>query len=60
MPAATADTLTLPRIAGPVATDTERPIGPVTTGPRAYEGQGFEPSRARGATARRSTGLAGP
>lgn len=46
MPAVTADTLTLPRIAGPVATDTERPVRSVTTGPRGYEGEGFPVVRA--------------
>ncbi|MFJ6094346.1 pirin family protein [Williamsia muralis] len=46
MPAVTADTLTLPRIAGPVAADTERPVRSVTTGPRGYEGEGFPVVRA--------------
>lgn len=46
MPAVTADTLTLPRIAGPVATDTERPVRSVTSGPRGYEGDGFPVVRA--------------
>jgi redox-sensitive bicupin YhaK (pirin superfamily) len=46
MPAITADTLTLPRIAGPAATDTTRPVRSVTTGPRGYEGEGFPVVRA--------------
>ena len=46
MPAITADTLTLPRITGPAATDTERPVRSVTTGPRGYEGEGFPVVRA--------------
>lgn len=46
MPAVTADTLTLPRIAGAVAADTERPVRSVTTGPRGYEGEGFPVVRA--------------
>ena len=46
MTAVTADTLTLPRIAGPTGTDTERPVRSVTTGPRGYEGEGFPVVRA--------------
>ena len=46
MPAITADTLTLPRVSGPAATDTERPVRSVTTGPRGYEGEGFPVVRA--------------
>jgi quercetin 2,3-dioxygenase len=46
MPAVTADTLTLPRIAGPAPSDTERPVRSVTTGPRGYEGEGFPVVRA--------------
>ncbi|MHA3024600.1 pirin family protein [Mycobacterium sp. BMJ-28] len=46
MPAITADTLTLPRIAGPSPTDTERPVRSVTTGPRGFEGEGFPVVRA--------------
>src|SRR6478672_6715098 len=46
MPAITADTLTLPRIAAPAATDTERPVRSITTGPRGYEGEGFPVVRA--------------
>lgn len=41
MPAITADTLTLPRIAAAQPSDTERPVRSVTTGPRGYEGEGF-------------------
>ena len=46
MPAVTADTLTLPRIAGPAPTDTERPVRTITTGPRGFEGEGFPVVRA--------------
>ncbi|AEF41489.1 pirin family protein [Hoyosella subflava] len=46
MPAVTADTLTLPRIAGPQAAETERTVKAVTTGPRGYEGEGFPVTRA--------------
>ena len=46
MPAITADTLTLPRIAGPVPRDTERPVRSLTTGPRATRARG-SPSSAR-------------
>jgi quercetin 2,3-dioxygenase len=46
MPAITADTLTLPRVAGPAATDTPRPVRSITTGPRGYEGEGFPVVRA--------------
>lgn len=46
MPAITADTLTLPRIAGPSPSDTERPVRSITTGPRGYEGEGFPVVRA--------------
>ena len=53
MPAITADTLTLPRVAGPAPSDTERPVRSVTTGPRGYEGEGFPVVRAfAGANAR--------
>ena len=56
MPAITADTLTLPRIAGPAATDTPRPVRSVTTGPRGYEGEGFPVVRAfAGVSSPRST-----
>src|SRR3954464_1674598 len=46
MPAITADTLTLPRIAGPAPSDTPRPVRSVTTGPRGFEGEGFPVVRA--------------
>jgi redox-sensitive bicupin YhaK (pirin superfamily) len=46
MPAITADTLTLPRISGPAASDTPRPVRSITTGPRGYEGEGFPVVRA--------------
>jgi redox-sensitive bicupin YhaK (pirin superfamily) len=46
MPAITADTLTLPRIAGPAPTDTPRPVRSITTGPRGHEGEGFPVVRA--------------
>src|SRR6476661_3905819 len=46
MPAITADTLTLPRIAAPAPTDTERPVRSITTGPHGYEGEGFPVVRA--------------
>lgn len=46
MPAITADTLTLPRVAPATPVDTERPVRSVTTGPRGYEGLGFPVVRA--------------
>lgn len=46
MPAVSADTLTLPRIAAPTLGDTERPVRSVTTGPRGFEGEGFPVVRA--------------
>ncbi|MEZ0339138.1 pirin family protein [Mycobacterium sp. pV006] len=46
MPAITADTLTLPRLSGPSASDTERPVRSITTGPSGYEGEGFPVVRA--------------
>ena len=46
MPAVTADTLKLPRIAGPLPGDTERPVRFLTSGPRGYEGEGFPVVRA--------------
>ncbi|CQD03581.1 Pirin-like protein [Mycolicibacterium conceptionense] len=48
MPAITADTLTLPRIAAAQASETERPVRSITTGPRGYEGEGFPVVRAFG------------
>src|SRR6201995_3456906 len=41
MPAITADTLTLPRVARPTPADVERPARSITTGPRGYEGEGI-------------------
>jgi quercetin 2,3-dioxygenase len=46
MPAITADTLTLPRVASAEPTDTERGVRSITTGPRGYEGLGFPVVRA--------------
>src|SRR6195952_4403103 len=46
MPAVTADTLTLPRIAAATLGDTERPVKQVATGPKGYEGEGFPVVRA--------------
>src|SRR5690242_20734629 len=48
MPAVTADTLTLPRVAPATAGDTERPVRSITTGPHGYEGEGFPVVRAFG------------
>jgi hypothetical protein len=46
MPAVTADTMTLPRIALPGAGTTARPVRTVTTAPRGFEGEGFPVRRA--------------
>ncbi|CAM5724548.1 pirin family protein [Mycolicibacterium aubagnense] len=46
MPAITADTISLPRIAPAAPSDTERPVRSITTGPRGYEGEGFPVVRA--------------
>lgn len=46
MPAITADTFTLPRIADPTVTERDRPVRSITTGPRGYEGEGFPVVRA--------------
>lgn len=46
MPAITADTLALPRVAGPAPSDTPRPVRSITTGPRGQEGEGFPVVRA--------------
>src|SRR3954453_19650944 len=46
MPAVTADTLTLPKIAAPAADATERPVASVTTAPSGLEGEGFPVRRA--------------
>ncbi len=46
MPAITADTLTLPRIATAGPAETQRPVRSVSTGPHGYEGEGFPVVRA--------------
>jgi hypothetical protein len=46
MPAVTADTLKLPRIAAAGLGDTERPVKQVSTGPKGFEGEGFPVVRA--------------
>lgn len=46
MPAITADTLALPRIAAPAPTDTDRPVRSITAGLRGFEGEGFPVVRA--------------
>ncbi len=46
MPAVTADTLTLPRLAEPGPDETERPVVRVTTAPSGFEGEGFPVRRA--------------
>ncbi len=46
MPAVTADTLALPRIARPGLGDVERPVRTVTTAPSGLEGEGFPVRRA--------------
>src|SRR3954462_2821633 len=46
MPAVTADTLTLPKIAAPAADATERPVASVATAPAGFEGEGFPVRRA--------------
>jgi len=46
MPAVTADTMTLPRLADPTLGDVERPVRSVTTAPKGYEGEGFPVRRA--------------
>ncbi len=46
MPAVTADTLTLPRLAKPEEDSVERPVLAVTTAPRGLEGEGFPVRRA--------------
>ena len=46
MPAVTADTLTLPKIAAPTAEAQDRPVRSVTTAPRGHEGEGFPVRRA--------------
>ncbi|MCU1587918.1 MAG: Pirin domain protein [Frankiales bacterium] len=46
MPAVTADTLTLPRLAPIGLGDVERPVKQVTTAPQGFEGEGFPVRRA--------------
>jgi len=46
MPAVTADTLTLPKVAAPNAGAVDRPVRSVTTAPRGHEGEGFPVRRA--------------
>jgi redox-sensitive bicupin YhaK (pirin superfamily) len=46
MPAITADTITLPRIAAATLGDTERPVKQISTGPKGHEGEGFPVVRA--------------
>lgn len=46
MPAITADTLSLPRLATAGLGDTERTVHSITTGPRGFEGEGFPVVRA--------------
>jgi hypothetical protein len=46
MPAITADTLTLPRIAAPTSESRDRPVRSVTTAPTGFEGEGFPVRRA--------------
>jgi redox-sensitive bicupin YhaK (pirin superfamily) len=46
MPAVTADTLTLPRVAAPGLGDVLRPVLSVTTAPTGHEGEGFPVRRA--------------
>ncbi len=49
MPAITADTPTLPRVAVAAPFDTSRPVRSITTGPRGYEGEvEYEPGEPRG------------
>ncbi len=52
MPAVTADTLQLPRLARPGADDLDRPVRSVTTAPAGYEGEGFPVRRAFAGVAR--------
>jgi quercetin 2,3-dioxygenase len=46
MPAVTADTLTLPRVAGATPGEVDRPVVRITTGPKGFEGEGFPVTRA--------------
>jgi len=46
MPAVTADTVSLPRLAGPGLGETPRPVKKITTAPLGHEGEGFPVRRA--------------
>ncbi|MGE5697133.1 MAG: pirin family protein [Candidatus Sericytochromatia bacterium] len=46
MPAITADTSALPRIAAAAPSETQRPVRSLTSGPRGFEGEGFPVVRA--------------
>jgi quercetin 2,3-dioxygenase len=46
MPAVTADTIRLPRLAEPVPSEVERPVKKVSTAPSGFEGEGFPVRRA--------------
>ena len=46
MPAVTADTLTLPRLPGPLPTAVDRLVVSITTAPAGFEGEGFPVRRA--------------
>ncbi|TQK29739.1 pirin family protein [Arthrobacter sp. SLBN-53] len=46
MPAISADTMSLARIAGPTPVETDRPVRSLTTGPRGFEGEGLPVVRA--------------
>jgi len=46
MPAVTADPLSLPRVKAPSATDADRSVRSINTGPRGFEGEGFPVVRA--------------
>ena len=46
MPAVTADTMTLPRIATPSPEYRERRVKSITTAPQGHEGEGFPVRRA--------------
>jgi hypothetical protein len=46
MPAVTADTVSLPRLAEPGLGDVERPVKKITTAPAGFEGEGFPVRRA--------------
>jgi len=46
MPAISADTVAVPRVADPDPTATDRPVVSVTTAPSSFEGEGFPVRRA--------------